>query len=300
VDDIKAHGVLMPIILEGDGCTIQDGHRRCQAAEHAGIDTVPAVVLSGDTDAAFLSAQLGRNLSTYAKCVLHRGRIEQLVAQGNAVKVKNATKQPTEADLELAEAHADAWMLVEEVLDTPRDTLRRGARLLARIEKLRAGSSKEKVKADKLETTFKDRGLWPALELDGEKKARIDSAHDGPRVWCGDGTDPRRRSATPQESPATDVQNGPPTSPDCSDWPGSGGDAPAPPIEDVHPATVAGGPEAYEYAAAIATAKSAPGWDHWDYDAGTVECEGVFTAEQLRAIAYLLDNRLLERAINDN
>ena len=55
VESIEQFGVLNPIIArpnENGGYEIVSGHRRCHAAELAGLETVPAIVRNLDDDAA--------------------------------------------------------------------------------------------------------------------------------------------------------------------------------------------------------------------------------------------------------
>ena len=55
VESIEEFGVLNPVIVrpvESGGYEIVSGHRRCHAAELAGLKTVPAIVRDLDDDAA--------------------------------------------------------------------------------------------------------------------------------------------------------------------------------------------------------------------------------------------------------
>ena len=55
VESIEQFGVLNPVIVrpnDNGGYEIVSGHRRCHAAERAGLDTVPAIVRNLDDDAA--------------------------------------------------------------------------------------------------------------------------------------------------------------------------------------------------------------------------------------------------------
>ena len=57
VESIEQFGVLNPVIVrpkENGGYEIISGHRRCHAAERAGLDTVPAIVRNLDDDAAII------------------------------------------------------------------------------------------------------------------------------------------------------------------------------------------------------------------------------------------------------
>ena len=57
VESIEQFGVLNPVIVrpnENGGYEIVSGHRRCHAAERAGLDTVPAIVRNLDDDAAII------------------------------------------------------------------------------------------------------------------------------------------------------------------------------------------------------------------------------------------------------
>ncbi len=57
VESIEQFGVLNPVIVrpnDNGGYEIVSGHRRCHAAERAGLDTVPAIVRNLDDDAAII------------------------------------------------------------------------------------------------------------------------------------------------------------------------------------------------------------------------------------------------------
>jgi hypothetical protein len=167
VADIKVRGILQPLLIAPDK-VIKDGWRRWNVAKALQHADVPCVVLTGDLDSVFASAVLGRVLSLYAKCVVYRAGIEQLLG-GNLAKRNSRLKQSAGSDDNSA-ALEQAWIKVEEVLGVPRSSLINGVRLLARIEAL-SGSDKmeDRDRANRVACIFRNRGLYPALRLIDER-----------------------------------------------------------------------------------------------------------------------------------
>lgn len=162
VYNIRQYGILCPLIIS-PSYEILDGTRRWRAAKAVGRRTVPCVVWDGPPDTAFESAQLHRNLSTYAKCVLYRDTIEDLITAGQE-NSKRALAGQAVLDLD------DDWIKLESVLGVKQRTLIRGVKLLSKIDAWKAGKSDSKrERAVKWETVFREIGLYPALRLKGEK-----------------------------------------------------------------------------------------------------------------------------------
>jgi ParB-like chromosome segregation protein Spo0J len=185
VDDIKRNGVLVPLIIRPYK-EIKEGHRRWLSAKLSGQRDVPCVVLTdGDDSQAFASAQLARNLSTFAKCLLYRKFIVALIERGASSRNAALKKQPVnvEQESELRSVDQD-WSQVEEVLGVGRRTLVEGVRLLAEIETIRdSGRPEAQDWADKIESLFRNRGLNPALRMLGDTPQAADDAEPDCATW---------------------------------------------------------------------------------------------------------------------
>lgn len=209
VEDVAAHGVLMPLLLSPDGRTISDGHRRKAAAMHCGLESVPCVVLAAGDNAAFASAQLGRELSLYAKCRLYAERIRPLVDKG-AAQVGLHNTVPDEAERAAAVEELDeAWVAVEEVLGVSRKSLRQGVKLLDKLNAFAASTDpREVATATKVTHVFRDRGLRPAQRLLGEEDDDacdpIEQAqHPDCSSWSAHDTSPIKRPAPKAQAQAS-------------------------------------------------------------------------------------------------
>jgi hypothetical protein len=166
--DIERHGILLPFVILPN-MEIKDGHRRFAVAKKLGLATVPCLIAeAGDGDAMFTSAQLARHLTLFAKCLLHRERIEALCARGEAVNHANLKFQQTDARSD-AEAVAQSWIQLEEALGASRRYLSGGVKLLATLETMsKHHDAEERGRAGRVIQTFRNRGLKPAMRLLGE------------------------------------------------------------------------------------------------------------------------------------
>jgi len=196
VDDVREHGVLMPLIVLGDGA-LYDGHRRRRAAWFVGMQTVPVVVLdSAESAAAYKSAQLGRTMSVYAKCLLYRNDIEKAVEESRLQSVANLQNQGDRTP-ERSDAN-ELWVELELILGKSRRVLAGGIKLLQTIEEMRAKGEYDK--AARLENTFRDRGHSPAMRLLGEKETPLSDEVD-PQDWQdGDDKETRNKRRAKQQA----------------------------------------------------------------------------------------------------
>jgi ParB-like chromosome segregation protein Spo0J len=164
VEDIRRHGVLVPLIIMPDK-TVKEGHRRMWAARLVGKTEVPCLLLSaGDPDAVMLSAVMHRQLSLYTKCLAYRDKIEALTQAGKAAKQSNLKQ--FKADAGTPANIEQGWIEIEEVLAVRRDQVQAGVALLARLEALEAAKKPdERDRAKRIIGVFRNRGLKPALRL---------------------------------------------------------------------------------------------------------------------------------------
>jgi hypothetical protein len=167
--DVAREGVLLPILVLPNGQII-DGHRRRRAAMTAKLETIPGIVSEiDDADQAYASAQLGRNMSIYAKCLLFRKEIEAVAnasTQTKQANLTNSTKNESKMNVN------DEWVTLELILGTNRRALVRGLKLLRIIDDLNASGDYDQ--AGRVRQVFRDRGIAPARRMLG-----IDS-HDQP------------------------------------------------------------------------------------------------------------------------
>lgn len=220
IENIRLHGILTPLLVFPD-YTLNDGHRRRNVAKRLGLPTVPCVVLqSTDLNAAFTSAQLHRQMSLFAKCVLYRDKIAALVQR--AAHVRNAHLNQNVAS---GEGRGDSdlvrqeWVQTEEVLGVSRRALMDGVKLLTALEELSKNPNvEERHRAARVIQVFRNRGLAPALRLFGESAEP--PADDGgePDViqWHADDGEPaatkrrRPRRAKKRAAPKEGVPKGRP------------------------------------------------------------------------------------------
>lgn len=159
VEDIRQKGVLAPVWVDKDG-RLHDGHRRVAAAKLVGRGTVPAVVLDLDGDHQFMSAQLGRTLSTFAKVNLYRHHIEQAIAASEQAKINNLLGNAEYVDAD------GIWAALETRLSANRRSLREGLTLLKDLEAAMQGDDHfRSAKAVKCLSVFRERGLKPAQQM---------------------------------------------------------------------------------------------------------------------------------------
>jgi hypothetical protein len=164
VDDIRANNVVVPIIVRPDK-VISDGHRRRRACLHLGITDIPGFQSSD----VFRSAQLARHMGTYARCMLYRAEIEQLVSEGKAAKLANLPNVGADGPRRDIEQE---WIKLEKILGVERATLTKGVKLLADLDTMRNDPDLTH-QAAKIAHIFRNRGLWPALRMLGEETASV-------------------------------------------------------------------------------------------------------------------------------
>lgn len=193
--DIETNGVLLPILVTPAGMIV-DGHRRWQLAKRAKQDSVPCVVLQeGDSSNAFQSAQLARQLTLFAKCVLYRERIEELIDESSTVRVQNLRAGVEARGRGDSSGTHQSWIEIEEVLCASRRTLMRGVTLLREIAAIAASKDPdEKQRAARVLAIFRNRGLKPALRMLGHKDtADLEEDGNDPGGWrCDDSPEPKR------------------------------------------------------------------------------------------------------------
>ncbi len=91
VESIKAHGVLVPIMVrerDEGGYELISGHRRCHASKLAGLDTIPAIVKECNDDEAtvlMVDANIQReNILVSEKAKAYRMKYEAMKHQGSS------------------------------------------------------------------------------------------------------------------------------------------------------------------------------------------------------------------------
>lgn len=166
IEDIRLNGVLTPIQIHPDG-KIHDGHRRSRAAAAAGLTSIPAITMGPiESAVAFKSAQMGRNLSLYAKCIIFREELDRVRLDARAVRQGNLQRAVTRnAESEELE---DAWVALELALGVGRRYIQRGMHVLDQIKALREAGDTEQ--AGKAEQIFREKGLNPAQRFLGGDK----------------------------------------------------------------------------------------------------------------------------------
>lgn len=230
--DIKTNGVLLPILVTPSGMIV-DGHRRWQLAKKAKLEAVPCIVLQeGDAANAFGSAQLARQLSLFAKCVIYRNRIEELLDESLAARAQNFRAGVEARGRGDSSGAHQTWIEIEEVLGASRRWLTRGVTLLKEIEGIAASKDHdEKERAARVLAIFRNRGLKPALRMLGHKDKDIadDDGEDtnDPGSWrCDDSPEPKR-NRKPRELARVDTMvKGPEAVEEAEATPGDD-DAPA-------------------------------------------------------------------------
>ncbi len=76
--DIRLHGIRQPIEVTSEGIIV-DGHHRVRALREQGIEEVDAIVVEGDTEVRFATANLARRHAdpvTKARSIQHLAKIE--------------------------------------------------------------------------------------------------------------------------------------------------------------------------------------------------------------------------------
>ena len=191
-DDVLKNGILDPVLVTPQ-CNLKDGHRRLRAGRHVGLKVVPAIQISSEGEGdAFRSAQLGRQMSVYAKCVLYRPEIDRLLDLGRARQLSALNNQadPDESDPGPERDFDDEWAGLEGMLNCSRRTLTRGVRLLSRISEMRGSNlSADKSLGDRVTTVFRERGLKPALRLLGDCEESSSEDGDPEEPDCADWAD---------------------------------------------------------------------------------------------------------------
>lgn len=182
VEDIRRRGILVPLLILPD-CLVKEGHRRLAVARYLKLQTVLClVVTAGDAAEVFQSAQLGRVLTVYAKCVLYRPLIEQAVAKGKEIKRGNL--RAGDVVPESAERIEQQWIQIEKVLGLNRRTLQRGVKLLSEIQSLsRSAQPDARQRAERIVTTFRNHGLMPALRLIDADAPNYETNEGDPGQW---------------------------------------------------------------------------------------------------------------------
>lgn len=206
LENIQQYGILQPVLVTPGGSLI-DGHRRLACARHLQLATIPACVIEAG-DEAFASAQLSRQLTIYAKCVLYREQIGVALAQGKAARKAHLLYAPGDS----GEDDGQLWIRLEESLGTNRQLLSKGARLLDKLDEMRDnGENPDKIA--RLTHIFRNRGVGPARRMLGETTGTTTPTADEPvdcALWGGDTrnkskpTKKRRRVHTPSAEEATE------------------------------------------------------------------------------------------------
>lgn len=150
-ESIRKFGILCPVVIDENN-NILKGHRRVAASAHVGRALVPTVTVSAeqwDKDAQW-SLYLQRRPTLYAQCVMNRHLIQTYIA------LDRDDNSPT----------GEEWYKLEAELGYCKDVLKQGVALLDEIDTVRAEDTRDaRAKAGKLEQTFRDRGIAPALRL---------------------------------------------------------------------------------------------------------------------------------------
>ena len=132
MESIAQFGVLAPLLVRPDpdgGYEIVSGHRRCHAAELAGLETVPAIVREMDDDAAII-AMVDSNLQR--ETILPSER-----AWAYKMKLDAMKHQGTRTDLTSAQvAPKLSTAVIGEAAGMSKDTVKRYIRLTNLIPEL--------------------------------------------------------------------------------------------------------------------------------------------------------------------
>lgn len=191
VADIKRRGLCTPLLVD-ERYVLLKGYRRLDALQFLGVSQAPVVVLqSGEKADVFHSVNLARHATPYAKAVAHRQEIQQLVDRGVAQRVSQCDEEKERLD--------DDWAILCSTVQLEKSTLQMALRVLNKCDELRATGRKEDFdKAEKAESTFRQKGIRPASDLLGDKQCRA-TADDGPD--CKLPSLPRRKIAPQLHGP---------------------------------------------------------------------------------------------------
>ena len=165
VEDIREHGVLDPVMLFPNGM-LDDGHRRLFSVKYLKRATIPAIVLKAtDEAAAFHSAQLARQMKVFAKCVLYREQIGELVKRGHEQRERNLRAGLGSSVADANIGHQE-WIKLETILNVSRRNLTAGVKLLDRLDAMREGADADKAElAGRAEFIFRNQGIKPTLRM---------------------------------------------------------------------------------------------------------------------------------------
>ena len=121
VESVKQIGVVVPLIARPseDGYEIVSGHRRCHAAELAGLDSVPVIIREMDDDSAVIfmvDSNLQReNILPSEKALAYKMKMEAMKRQGERRDLTSSqieTKLPR-ADEQIAKDSGDSRAQVQ-------------------------------------------------------------------------------------------------------------------------------------------------------------------------------------------
>ena len=132
MESIAQFGVLAPLLVRPDpdgGYEIVSGHRRCHAAELAGLETVPAIVREMDDDAAII-AMVDSNLQR--ETILPSERAWAYKMKLDAMKHQGARTDLTSAQV----APKLSTAVIGEAAGMSKDTVKRYIRLTNLIPEL--------------------------------------------------------------------------------------------------------------------------------------------------------------------
>ena len=151
--DVAENGVLVPILIDQDN-TILKGHRRVYAASLAGATEIVAVRKQCSESENFPSYKIQRNYSIYAKAVLLYTRVHELLADS---------------------ASEEEWFRFEQLSGEKRHTMLTAVGLLDQCFDLANSSFSEVVeRSHRLDQTFRDRGIMPAVRMIGLETHDLD------------------------------------------------------------------------------------------------------------------------------
>jgi hypothetical protein len=182
VENLDTHGILEPLLLKPDR-TLHGGHRRIGWAKLRKIELVPCIVVKpGDDNAVYESTQMHRHMTVYAKCVLYREKLSELIKRGGDSAKKNlrlrwehtgdapgAGGGGAKADDNIVNQE---WIRCEQVLGVSRRVLIRGVKLLDKIDELIASAVPSEIdRANRVLSIFRNQGMEPARRMLGETDA---------------------------------------------------------------------------------------------------------------------------------
>lgn len=199
IDDIRQHGILFPLLVHPNR-GIEDGRRRFHCAKYLKETEVRVLVLA-DTEngAAFSSAQLARTMTLYAKCVLYREKLIDMVrcgedARGKNLKLRHTLGEPAGAGGTSADDTAlnQEWIKCEEALGVSRRYMVRGIKMLETLEAMTASGQPDEIdRATRILSVFRNRGLRAARRMLGENDSPDDEAEPDCIDWHDDNDEAR-------------------------------------------------------------------------------------------------------------